>query len=135
VLHDLRLPEQTVASVSNDACQRPQTRGRLVGDLEDRTLRGDVLGNAGIQDPAGREGIDDIVEGLFSYGTATYDRLAYQTESTRSPRPLRPARIFSLDVPVERVRTRRHPAGRRRTASASFRTMRSRSSRSKTSMR
>ena len=42
------------------------------------TVMGLVRHNADLQEPAGQEGISDLLEGLFSYGTTTLDRLAFQ---------------------------------------------------------
>ncbi len=42
------------------------------------TLSGSIKTQAEMQTPKGKEGVDDIVQGLFSYGTKTLDRLAFQ---------------------------------------------------------
>jgi len=39
---------------------------------------GEVKNNPDLEAPKGQEGVDQILEGLFSYGTTTRDRLAYQ---------------------------------------------------------
>ena len=39
---------------------------------------GEVKHNSDLQTPPGKEGVSDLLEGLFSYGTTTLDRLAYQ---------------------------------------------------------
>jgi zinc protease len=39
---------------------------------------GTVKNNADLQTPPGREGVSDVLEDLFSYGTQTLDRLAFQ---------------------------------------------------------
>lgn len=41
-------------------------------------LTGEVRQQAALQEPAGKEGVEDITESLFSYGTTTHDRLAFQ---------------------------------------------------------
>ena len=61
-------------------------------------VRGLVQNNAGVQDPSGKDGIDDVVGGLFSFGTTTYDRIAYQTELDRIAANVGAGRSFSLDV-------------------------------------
>ncbi|MBV9409174.1 MAG: insulinase family protein, partial [Candidatus Eremiobacteraeota bacterium] len=61
-------------------------------------VRGEILGNAGIQDPPGKEGIDGIVDGLFQYGTTTYDRIAYQTELDKIAANVSAGKSFGLDV-------------------------------------
>lgn len=42
------------------------------------TLAGSIKTLTQLQTPAGKEGVDDILEGLFSYGTKTLDRLAFE---------------------------------------------------------
>ena len=42
------------------------------------TVLGDIRSNPDIQTPKGQEGVDDILGDLFSYGTKTLDRLAFQ---------------------------------------------------------
>ena len=42
------------------------------------SVLGSVKHNADLQTPAGREGVSDLLGGLFSYGTHTLDRLAFQ---------------------------------------------------------
>ena len=64
-------------------------------------VRGQIASNAGVQDPPGRDGIDDIVGGLFSYGTTTYDRLAYQAELDKIAASASAGTGFGLDVLTE----------------------------------
>ena len=42
------------------------------------TLVGAVKHNADLQTPSGKEGVSDLLDGLYSYGTTTLDRLAFQ---------------------------------------------------------
>ncbi len=42
------------------------------------TLVGAVKGNADLQTPPGQEGVADVLNDLYSYGTTTLDRLAFQ---------------------------------------------------------
>ncbi len=42
------------------------------------TVVGDVKNNSDLQTPKGQEGVADILDGLYSYGTTTLDRLAFQ---------------------------------------------------------
>ena len=42
------------------------------------SVLGSVKHNADLQSPEGLEGVSDLLEGLFSYGTQTLDRLAFQ---------------------------------------------------------
>ena len=98
VLSQLRVPEETVKpsleTLSNGIklVVVPSTLSPTV------VLRGEVLHNPGLQDPAGKEGIDGILDGLFSYGTTTYDRLAYQAELDKIAANASAGSSFSLDV-------------------------------------
>ena len=42
------------------------------------SVAGEVKHESDLEAPAGQEGVSDILEGLFSYGTQTLDRLAFQ---------------------------------------------------------
>ncbi|MGB8539531.1 MAG: pitrilysin family protein [Acidobacteriaceae bacterium] len=42
------------------------------------TVVGTVKNNADLQTPKGKEGVSEVLEGLYSYGTKTLDRLAFQ---------------------------------------------------------
>ena len=42
------------------------------------SVRGSVKHDADLETPPGQEGVSDVLEGLFSYGTETLDRLAFQ---------------------------------------------------------
>ncbi|HEY7305845.1 MAG TPA: pitrilysin family protein [Bryobacteraceae bacterium] len=42
------------------------------------TLLGSIKTQTQLQTPAGQDGVADVLEGLFSYGTKTLDRLAFQ---------------------------------------------------------
>ena len=39
---------------------------------------GEIKNNSDLETPAGQEGVSDLLDGLFSYGTQTLDRLAFQ---------------------------------------------------------
>jgi zinc protease len=61
-------------------------------------VRGEILNNAGLEEPRGKDGIGSIVDGLFSYGSQTYDRIAYQTELDKIAASVSAGRSFGLDV-------------------------------------
>jgi zinc protease len=42
------------------------------------TVVGTVKNNADLQTPKGKEGVSDVLDGLYSYGSQTLDRLAFQ---------------------------------------------------------
>jgi len=61
-------------------------------------LRGQIRTNADVQTPAGKDGVDAILNGLFEYGSTTYDRLAYQTELDKIAADASAGAGFSLNV-------------------------------------
>ena len=61
-------------------------------------MRGEIRSNASIQTPPGKDGVDQILNGLFEYGTTTYDRLAYQTELDKIAADVSAGTGFGLDV-------------------------------------
>ncbi|HTD32198.1 MAG TPA: pitrilysin family protein [Candidatus Elarobacter sp.] len=98
ILANLHVPEQTVNPVMQtlpNGLKLIVVRSTI---SHTAVVRGEILGNAGIQDPPGKEGIDGIVDGLFSYGTQTYDRIAYQTELDKIAASVSAGRSFGLDV-------------------------------------
>ncbi len=42
------------------------------------SMVGSVRHNADLQTPAGQDGVEDVLDGLYSYGTTTLDRIAFQ---------------------------------------------------------
>jgi zinc protease len=61
-------------------------------------LHGQIRSNADVQAPPGKEGVDDILSGLFAYGTTTYDRLAYQSELDKIAADESAGTTFGLNV-------------------------------------
>lgn len=43
-------------------------------------VSGQIANNQQVQEPAAKEGVGDVMSGLFTYGSTTYDRIAFQTE-------------------------------------------------------
>lgn len=62
-------------------------------------VRGEIRSNADVQAPPGEEGVDQVLNGLFEYGTTTYDRIAYQTELDKIAADVSAGAGFSLNVP------------------------------------
>jgi zinc protease len=65
------------------------------------TVRGSVRSNRYVQEPAGKEGVADVLSALFSYGTASYDRLAFQKELDDVAADISAGTSFGLTVPAE----------------------------------
>ena len=61
-------------------------------------LRGEIRNNPEVQTPPGKDGVDSIVNGLFEYGTTTYDRLAYQAELDKIAADVNAGTTFNLNV-------------------------------------
>ncbi|MFT9064056.1 MAG: pitrilysin family protein [Acetobacter persici] len=61
-------------------------------------LSGEIRQNAAMQEPEGKEGVEDLTEGLFSYGTATHDRLGFQKALDDIPAWESAGGSFSLQV-------------------------------------
>ncbi|HYW53108.1 MAG TPA: pitrilysin family protein [Dongiaceae bacterium] len=98
ILANLHVPEETVQPVMQTL---PNGLKLIVVPStisQTAVVRGEVLNNPGIQDPPGKEGIEQIADGLFQYGTQTYDRIAYQTELDKIAATVNAGRSFSLDV-------------------------------------
>jgi zinc protease len=65
------------------------------------TVRGAIRHNRNLQQPAGKDGVDDVLGGLFSYGTTTYDRVGYQKQLDDIAADVSAGESFSLSVPSQ----------------------------------
>jgi zinc protease len=74
----LQVPQQTLRPVD----MQLSNGIRLIVQTEKTsptvTLTGSIKTQSQLQIPSGQDGVDDVLEGLFSYGTKTLDRLAFQ---------------------------------------------------------
>ncbi len=61
-------------------------------------LSGQVRQTPSLQQPAGQDGVNDVTEALFSYGTTQYDRLAFQKALDDIPAWESAGSSFSLQV-------------------------------------
>ena len=55
---------------------------------------GEVKNNPYLETPPGKEGVGELLSSLFSYGTTSLDRLAFQTALDEMPPMSRRARVF-----------------------------------------
>jgi zinc protease len=62
-------------------------------------VRGAVLANEAVQAPLGRDGVDDIMNLLFAYGTTTYDRVRYREQLDAIGAEAELGEQFALSVP------------------------------------
>ena len=80
ILQNLSVPEQTISpsdmTLSNGMrlIVQPERNTRTV------VVSGSIDNNPQMQEPAGQDGIRDLTDSLFTYGTSTYDRIGLQTE-------------------------------------------------------
>jgi zinc protease len=63
---------------------------------------GEVKNNPHLQVPKGKEGVDDVLDDLFSYGTTTLDRLAFQKAVDDIAANLSVGTSFSLEALEDR---------------------------------
>jgi zinc protease len=85
-------PSETVLSNGLRLIIQPETISNTV------SVYGRVKNTPELQEPAGQEGITEVLEGLFSYGTTTRDRLSFQKEVDDIAADLEVGRSFSLRV-------------------------------------
>ncbi|GFE62641.1 pitrilysin family protein [Geobacter sp. AOG2] len=62
------------------------------------SLYGHVKNNPGLEAPPGREGVEDILGGLFSYGSKSLNRLAFQSALDEIAADAEVGPLFSLQV-------------------------------------
>ena len=62
------------------------------------SIYGEVKHSEDLQTPKGQEGVEDVLEGLFSYGTTTLDRLAFQKAADDIAARISAGTSFSLQV-------------------------------------
>lgn len=98
VLDNLRVPEQTLAPadmrLSNGIrlIVQPETISHTV------VVAGSIENNPSVQVPTGKDGVDDVTEALFPYGTTSSDRLAFQRELDAIAATTQAGTSFGLDV-------------------------------------
>jgi zinc protease len=98
ILSNLRVPETTVKPVTQTLANGIKLITVPSSISHTVIVRGEILNNAGVQEPAGKEGVASITDGLFSFGTQTYDRIAFQTELDKIAASVNAGRSFGTDV-------------------------------------
>jgi len=98
VLDNLRVPEQTLAptdmTLSNGIrlIVQPEHISKTV------VVAGEIESNPDLQAPPGKEGVDDVTDALFPYGTTTYDRLGFQRQLDEIAATTDAGTTFGVDV-------------------------------------
>jgi len=98
VLADMHVPEQTVKPVEQTLSNGIKLVVVPTQVSKTVVVRGAIRNDPDLEDPAGKEGVEDITDALFSFGTTTYDRVAYQAELDKIAASESAGRTFSLDV-------------------------------------
>jgi len=62
------------------------------------TVIGEVKNNSDLETPTGKEGVSDVLDGMFDYGTVALDRLAYRKALDDIAASAEPGTSFSLTV-------------------------------------
>lgn len=88
-------PIVTVLSNGLRLIVQPETISRTV------SVYGRVKSNPDLQVPAGKEGLAEVLDGLFSYGTATLNRLAFEEAVDEIGARVSAGTSFSLQVPED----------------------------------
>jgi len=98
VLDHLHVPEQTIAPT--DTTLPNGIRLIVVPEHISHTVvvDGAIDNDPRVQVPSGKEGVDDVTDGLFAYGTTSYDRLAFARELDRIAASTSAGTDFGLDV-------------------------------------
>ena len=65
------------------------------------TVRGSIRNNSALEEPAGKEGVSEVLGSLFSYGTASYDRVAFQKALDDAAADVSAGTSFGLTVPSQ----------------------------------
>jgi len=98
-LQNIAPPERTIAPVSFVLANglhvvvQPERASPAVA------VSGTILHDAGLEEPAGKEGVQSVLEPLLPYGTATYSRVGYQTQIDAISATVTNGFAFSLAVP------------------------------------
>lgn len=71
---------------------QPETISRTI------SVYGRVKNSPDLEEPEGQEGVTEVLDGLFSYGTASLDRLAFQKAEDNIAANVEAGRSFSLHV-------------------------------------
>lgn len=80
VLDHLSVPKQTLAPVAMTLPNGVRLIVQPEHVMHTVVVRGSILSNPQVQEPAGKDGVADVTAALMPYGTTTYDRIALQRE-------------------------------------------------------
>jgi zinc protease len=77
-LAELKVPTETVSATDTTLSNGIRLIVKTDATSPTVSLYGSIKHNSDLQTPPGQEGVSDLLDGLFSFGTTSLDRLAYQ---------------------------------------------------------
>jgi zinc protease len=98
-LAHLTPPERTIAPVSFTLSNGLRVVVQPEHASPSVSVAGTILHDAGLEEPTGRSGVQNVLEALLPYGTTTYSRVAYQTQIDAIAATVANGFAFTLDVP------------------------------------
>ncbi len=93
----IKVEEPTVFNLANGLRLIVQT----AKTSQSVSIYGRVKNNPDLQAPRGKEGVDELLDGLFSFGTTTLDRLSFQAALDEIAADFSAGTSFSLEVREE----------------------------------
>ena len=97
-LADLEIPPSTLAPTDERLPNGLRLIVQPASASDTVTVVGQIAHQDALQQPAGKDGVDDVLDGLFSYGTTSLDRLAYQKALDDIAAQASAGTAFSLQV-------------------------------------
>ncbi|HEY2475508.1 MAG TPA: pitrilysin family protein [Candidatus Cybelea sp.] len=98
VLQNLSVPEQTISPADVTLSNGMRLIVQPVHNTRTVVVDGEIDSNPQMQEPAGQEGVRDVTDALFPYGTTTYDRVGLQTELDKIAATTQAGTDFGLNV-------------------------------------
>lgn len=98
VLQHLSVPKQTTSPADMMLTNGIRLIVQPEGITHTVVVAGEVKNNPAVQEPHGKEGVSDVTAALFPYGTATYDRVAFQTQLDAIAATTQAGTDFGLEV-------------------------------------
>ncbi len=98
VLNNLHVPAQTLHPVDTKLANGLRVIVQPERSTDTVTVSGGILNNPKVQAPIGKEGIGDLTNALFAYGTTSFDRLAFAAELDRIAANEQGGTAFSVQV-------------------------------------
>ncbi len=98
VLANLKVPDKTISPVSMTLSNGIKLVVQPEAITHTVVVAGAIKNNTDLEEPVAKKGVDEILGGLFRYGTTTYDRLAFAAEADKIAASVNAGTSFSLAV-------------------------------------